>query len=321
MKFNLEEVNVSRKVSDLIDKKDFYLFYSTYLNGFTRDPILMSVPIDDHIVHRGDGVFDNTLCIAGSYYLLDNHIERFFFSSNAIGIVPPFSQSEMRGLLLKLGKLSGKKDFITRYFLSRGHGSMSVYPHEAVAPNLYVLIGKSSPPPERYFRDGLIAVTSAIGLRPPASPQVKSVNYLSNALMELAAKNAGADAAISVDSSGNLTEGSNKNVAVVGKDGVLRVPPSDKVLHGTTLSRALHLAEILMRKRILIDVAVENIPTAEAYNSAEMLFFSTSLFVAPVVKYDGHTIGDGKPGKVWKNFHELFAKDVISGKDQLTPIR
>ncbi len=321
MSIEFREVRLAEAQTKLRGGDDFFIYYSTFLGGYTRDRLLMSVPIDDHIVHRGDGVFDNALCIDGNYYLLGQHIERFFFSANAIGIKPPFSQEDLKRLLIKLGIESGKKNFIARFFMSRGHGSMSVYPHEAVSPNLYVLIGKFSPAPERYFKTGMIAATSPTQMRPPISPQVKSVDYLSNALMELAAKGSGADSAIAIDASGNITEGSNKNVVVVGTDGILRVPPPEKILRGTTLARALEMSEKLLKKKIISEVRVENIPISEAYNAAEMLFFSTSFFVAPVVKYDGRTIGDGKPGRVWKAFHDLFKRDIKSNKKVLTPVR
>lgn len=321
MKLEFREVGFPDVRKRVAGQADFYLFYSTFLGGYTRDRILMTVPIDDHIVHRGDGVFDNTLCVEGSYYLLDQHIERFFFSSNAIGIRSPFSQDEFKQLLIKLGIASGKKNFIARFFLSRGHGSMSVYPHETISPNLYILIGRWLRPPERYFKTGMIAITSPTGMRSPISPQVKSVDYLSNALMELAARNSGADSAIATDPFGNITEGSNKNVVIVGKDGVVRVPPNEKILRGTTLTRALEFADELKKRKIINSVSIENIPLTEAYNASEILFLSTSLFVAPVVKYDGRTIGDGKPGKVWKHLYQLFQKDIRSNKKLLTPLK
>ncbi len=321
MKLPLHEVKYSDALKELPDSENFYIYYSTFLGGFTRDRFLMSVPIDDHIVHRGDGVFDNALCVDGNYYLLDQHIERFFFSAKSIGIQPPFAQQELKDLAIELGILSGKKNFIARFFLSRGHGSMSVYPHEAISPNLYVLLDKWSAPPDRYYKTGMTVVTSPTGMRSPISPQVKSVDYLSNALMELAAKNSGADSAIAVDGLGNITEGSNKNVVVVGKDGIVRVPPQEKILRGTTLARALEFAPDLQRRKIISGVSVENIPLTEAYNASEVIFLSTSLFVAPVVRYDGRTIGDGKPGKVWKNLYELFQKDIKSSKKYLTPLK
>ncbi len=321
MKPELREINIADVQHSIGKVNDFYLYYSTFLGGYTRDKLMMSVPIDDHIVHRGDGVFDNALCVDGHYYLLDQHIERFFFSSKSIGINPPLSQADFKHLLIRLGIISGKKDFIARFFLSRGHGSMSVYPHDVISPNLYILLGKWQPPPPRYFKVGMTAITSPIAMRSPISPQVKSVDYLSNALMELAARNSGSDTAIAVDAAGNITEGSNKNVVIVSKDGIMRVPPYEKILRGTTLTRALELADELKRKRIIAGVSSENIPVTAAYNASEILFLSTSLFVAPVVKYDGRTIGDGKPGKVWKELYELFQKDIKSNKKLLTALR
>ncbi len=321
MKLPFREIKYTDHGQNDPQADNFYVFYSTFLGGYTRDRLLMSVPIDDHIVHRGDGVFDNSLCVNGNYYMLDEHIERFFFSAKSIGISPPFSRSELKELSVELGLFTGKKNFIARFFLSRGHGSMSVYPYEAVSPNLYVLLDKRSPPPERYYVTGMVAITSPTGMRPPISPQVKSVNYLSNALMELSARNSGADSAIAVDPFGNITEGSNKNVIVVGRDMILRVPPSDKILRGTSLNRALEFAAGLQKKRIIAGVSIENIPLTEAYNASEIIFLSTSLFAAPVVKYDGRIVGNGKPGNVWKNLFELFQKDIKSNKKYLTPLK
>jgi len=321
MKFPLREIKYSDPRKEISSSENFYIFYSTFLGGYTRDRFLMSVPIDDHIVHRGDGIFDNSLCIDGNYYLLHQHIERFFFSAKSISIQPTFSQIELKDLSIELGILSGRKNFIARFFLSRGHGSMSVYPHEAISPNLYILLDKWSAPPERYYKTGMVAITSPTGLRSPISPQVKSVDYLSNALMELAAKNSGVDSAIAVDGFGNIMEGSNKNVVVIGRDGVLRVPPQEKILRGTSLIRALEFAPELQKKKLIDRVSVENIPLTEAYNASEILFLSTSLFVAPVVKYDGRTIGDGKPGKIWETLYNLFQKDTRSNKNYLTPLK
>ena len=95
---------------------------------------------------------------------------------------------------------------------------------------------------DRYYKSDRFEITD--------SPQVKSVDYLSNALMELAAKNSGSDTAIAVDTSGNITEGSNKNVVIVGKDGIMRVPPYEKILRGTTLTRALEFADKLKRRNL-----------------------------------------------------------------------
>ena len=41
----------------------FWAFYSSQLGGVVTDPSLMVMPFDDHMVHRGHGIFDT----AGSW--------------------------------------------------------------------------------------------------------------------------------------------------------------------------------------------------------------------------------------------------------------
>ena len=41
----------------------YYAMYSSVLGGVVLDPLLMQVPLDDHLVHRGDGVFDPFKCV------------------------------------------------------------------------------------------------------------------------------------------------------------------------------------------------------------------------------------------------------------------
>ena len=38
--------------------KEYYAFYSSWYGGITKNPHLMLLPSDDHMVHRGDGVFE-----------------------------------------------------------------------------------------------------------------------------------------------------------------------------------------------------------------------------------------------------------------------
>jgi len=46
-------------------KQSYRAMYSSIFGGITIDPTLMVIPIDDHMVHRGHGVFDTALIING----------------------------------------------------------------------------------------------------------------------------------------------------------------------------------------------------------------------------------------------------------------
>src|SRR5687768_18102659 len=52
-------------------------FYSSQLQGIVTDPALMVLPFDDHMVHRGHGIFDTAGIVNGRIYDLDAHLDRF----------------------------------------------------------------------------------------------------------------------------------------------------------------------------------------------------------------------------------------------------
>lgn len=48
------------------EQQPYRAMYSSLIGGITLDPALMVIPLDDHMVHRGHGVFDTALLINGS---------------------------------------------------------------------------------------------------------------------------------------------------------------------------------------------------------------------------------------------------------------
>jgi 4-amino-4-deoxychorismate lyase len=43
----------------------FRAMYSSVIGGITTDPAAMVIPMDDHMVHRGHGVFDTAIIYNG----------------------------------------------------------------------------------------------------------------------------------------------------------------------------------------------------------------------------------------------------------------
>lgn len=46
-------------------KQQYLAMYSSIFGGITTDPAAMVIPMDDHMVHRGHGVFDTTAIMDG----------------------------------------------------------------------------------------------------------------------------------------------------------------------------------------------------------------------------------------------------------------
>ena len=53
---------------------DYHAMYSSVFGGITTDPKLMTIPVDDHLVHRGDGVFEAFKMVEGKVFLFDEHL-------------------------------------------------------------------------------------------------------------------------------------------------------------------------------------------------------------------------------------------------------
>lgn len=46
-------------------KQQYKAMYSSCFGGITTDPAAMVIPMDDHMVHRGHGVFDTAAIVDG----------------------------------------------------------------------------------------------------------------------------------------------------------------------------------------------------------------------------------------------------------------
>jgi len=78
----------------------YWAFYSSQLGGIVTDPALMIVPFDDHMVHRGHGIFDTAAIEAGKIYDLEAHLDRFIRSAHNSKLKLP-SRDEMRDIIVR----------------------------------------------------------------------------------------------------------------------------------------------------------------------------------------------------------------------------
>jgi 4-amino-4-deoxychorismate lyase len=280
----------------------------------------MVLPLDDHMVHRGHAVFDTAALAGGMLYQLDPHLGRLLKSAEMARIPLPFAPADLRQIILDTAAASGKRDAAVRYWLSAGPGGFALGPKECVRSSFYVIVFKAEAYPESYYTEGMSVVTSKIPIKPPFFARVKSTNYLPNVLVVIEAQELGADNGIFLDGRGMVAESSNMNVAFVTKDRVFRHPRFDAILSGITVQRVLHLARRLIEQGILNNVVVADVPLEEARAASEMMLLGSTIKVAPVVRWDGQPIGDGKPGPIARRLLQLWQEDVRKATDQLVPV-
>jgi 4-amino-4-deoxychorismate lyase len=291
---------------------DFSAFYSSQLGGIVTDPALMILPFDDHMVHRGHGIFDTAALVNGRLYDLEAHLDRFERSAERSKLALPGSRDDMRTIILRTTAASGKRDGSIRYWLSSGAGSLELSPAAGSSPGFFVMVFGGLSYPARWYTDGMRVMTTTYPIKPPLYAVTKATNYLPNVLMQMEAKAAGLDNGVFIDPQGNVGEGSNMNVAFVTQDGVLRHPRFEHVLAGCTSLRLLDLARPLVTTGVIRAIEVCDVPVAEARNAREMLMLGSSIKVAPIVEWDRQPIGDGRPGPVARALLQLLEEDMRS---------
>ncbi|RZC06421.1 D-amino-acid transaminase, chloroplastic isoform D [Glycine soja] len=260
-------------------KQQFLAMYSSIFGGITTDPAAMVIPMDDHMVHRGHGVFDTTAIIDGYLYELDQHLDRF----------------------IRNGTL--------RYWLSAGPGDFDLSPSGCHKSCLYAITIQDLSPIN--FR-GVKVVTSNVPIKPPQFATTKSVNYLPNVLSKMEAEELGAFVGIWLDSDGFVAEGPSMNVAFVTKEKELVMPLCDKILSGCTAKRVLTLAESLVREGKLCGIRMKNVSVEEGKNADEMMLLGSGIMVRSVVQWDEQIIGCGKEGPITQTLLNLVVEDMKS---------
>ena len=299
--------------------QDNYLaMYSTLWQGVVTDPHLMMVPIDDHLVHRGDGVFDVIRCVEGKIYQLEAHLERLEGSAKAIALPMPAQYNRVREIVKALIVKCGDKNCIIRITLSRGPGGFSTNPFECPSSQMYINIIRYQSPHEKYYREGISTVTSRVPVKNAYFARIKSCNYLPNVLMKMEALNAGCPYAVGVDDEGGLAEGSTENVVVLTQDDILKFPHFARTLAGITAKRVFELADLLVREKRIKGVRFDPIPLEDAHRAKEMMLVGTSINILPIVSHDGRQIGQGIPGPVYSELSDLLQEDMRENADLLT---
>lgn len=280
-------------------------FYEHRIGAVCKDPELMLMPWDDHLVHRGDGVFETIKWVDGRVYLLDEHLARMGRSGKAIGLEPPCPWEEVREIVLAIGRATGVNKGLFRMLLGRGPGGFGIDPSECPTPSLYIAAYQYTPKPAAFYEKGVTAFRTSIPAKQSYLATIKSIDYLPNVLMKKEAAAKGKDFPVCFDAQGFLAEGATENIAIVDASGCICVPNLNNALSGTTLLRVLELA------KGEISHCYKTISEADIAVANEMIVLGTTAQCISIVEYNDRPVGDGKPGPVSKRLLELLKKDLV----------
>lgn len=281
-------------------------FYEHRIGAICRDARLMSAPLDDHLVHRGDGVFETIRFTERKVIHLDAHLKRLAASAAGLELPLPCPPDEIRRIILDVARAGDAPEGNLRVLVGRGPGGFGISPAECPESTLYVVAYKVKPRTEAWYAKGLTAFRSEIPVKPALLARLKTTNYLSGVLMTLEARQRGMDVALSFDAENCLTEAAIANVAVVDAKGTLVLPEFRNALVGTTAMKAAELA------RAFMPVEIRRVPEAELATVREMLILGTAHECVGITHFEGRPIGDGRPGPVAVRLRGLLRQALLA---------
>ena len=257
----------------------------------------------DSSVQGGDAVWEGLRLYHGRIFRLAEHLDRLRASAQALAFGPVPPDQEIIEQLRRTLAANGMRDGVhIRLTLTRGVKLTSgMDPRlNTSGPTLIVLAEFKAPV---YASAGITLITASV--RRPApdclDPKIHHNNLLPSIMAKIEANVAGADDAVMLDPRGFIAETNATHLFMVIR-GTLATPTTASCPEGITRAAVLDLAASAGLRAQEGDYTLPQLYTAE-----EAFVTGTMGGLAPVVRVDGRTIGDGTPGPVTKRLTELFA--------------
>ena len=280
-----------------------------YVNGRFVPESEASVSIFDRGFLFADGVYEVAAVLDRG--LVDNaaHLARLERSLGTLGMVSPVTPEEIVRVQKALIARNGLDEGIVYLQITRGPAERDFAWPADPKPTLVMFTQKKPITGNPLVTRGL-AVVTVPDLR-WARRDVKTVGLLAASMAKQTALDAGADDAWMVED-GFVTEGSSNNACIVTGDGVVVTRHlGNEILHGITRDAVLRLS-----REHGIAVEERAFTVEEAKRAAEAFVTSASVFVLPVVRIDGETIGDGRPGAVTARLREIYLEAARASVDR-----
>jgi D-alanine transaminase len=273
-----------------------------YVNGQYRDMRDASVNIEDRGYQFSDGVYEVCEIRDGKVVDLPRHMTRLQRSLRELRIDMPMPLSALEIVIHETVRRNRVTYGIVYLQVTRGVARRDhAFPVKPVKPAIVVTArGLNFRKNQETAARGIGVITIPENRWPRVD--IKSVSLLPNVLAKQQARENDAYEAWFVDGEGHVTEGASSNAWIITKDGkVVTRSAESGILAGVTRA-------VLTNVMSALQITLEERPFTpeEAYEAAEAFVTASSQIVMPVVRIDGHPIGNGKPGAISMRLREEF---------------
>lgn len=251
------------------------------------------IPVTDHGLLYGDGIFEGMRVYGRRVFRLDDHLRRFETAARAIGLALPGDRESIAKVVLETCRAHGADEAYIRLIATRGDGALGVDPSTCPEPRLLCIVDEVRLYPPEKRRSGVDLVT--VSLRRPSldslDPRVKSLNYLNSVLAKQEARQRGADEALILNARGTVAEASVANVFAVRGRELATPPTTDGSLDGITRASVLEVAPAAG-----YTTALRSLSRVDLLGADEVFLTGSGARIVPVASLDGQPIGfDASP--------------------------
>jgi D-alanine transaminase len=271
-----------------------------YVNGDFVPLSEAKVSVLDRGFLFADGIYEVSAVLDGRLIDNESHLARLERSVGEIKLPLPETVARIKEIQHELITRNAVKDGLVYIQVTRGadKGRDFAFP-KGVKPTLMMFTS---------VKDIVNAASAKTGIGVITVPDIrwsrrdiKSVALLAQVLAKQAAAEAGCGEAWMIED-GKVTEGGSSSAFILTKDDVLVTREnSSAILPGCTRKAVVKLAE---ERQLRVEERAFTIE--EALKAKEAFITSASSFVQPVVKIDGKTVADGKPGPMATRLREIY---------------
>jgi D-alanine transaminase len=284
-----------------------------YVNGRYLPYARARIHAEDRGFQFADSIYE--VCEVNQGHLIEQtrHLARLERSLAELKIPQPMSNRALAHVLHETVRRNRINDGLVYLQVSRGSARRDFpFPRPSISPTVVCLA--------RSISRANIELRAARGIGVKTMPDIrwgradiKTVMLLPACLAKEAAREEDADEAWFVDAEGFVTEGASSNAWIVDGGGTVVTRPLGRdILAGITRATLL---DLIAEEGIA--VVERPFRVAEARAAKEAFVTSASATVMPVIKIDGHPIGNGTPGPLVQSFRSRFHQIAESSRVEL----